>query len=131
MTTLYEKRGRRYVPVSDASLYERDTMRVGTFRLTYCYREGGQRYTYAVTPDTAAFVAAAEVAAAAMERAITKASLANVSAPTLYTKRELALIDEFRQRAQAIGLLMPAWWTHLTPCEIVYAGIDAARSYAP
>lgn len=45
-------------------------MNVGTFRLTYCYSDGGKRYWYGVTPDTTGFVAAAMVAHEAMEAAI-------------------------------------------------------------
>ena len=71
---LYRKVGRRYVPVSDWDLNAGDKMRVGTFRLTYCYADGGSRYWYEVTPDTAGFVAAAMVAHAAMEVAFVDAA---------------------------------------------------------
>ena len=133
MTTLYEKRGRRYVPLSDYEMYDgRDTMRVGTFRLTYCYQDGGKRYSYDVTPDTAGFVAAAGIARQAMEAAMTAALLAQPAETlTPYTQRQLALLDEFRIRAAEIGMLWPTWWQHSSVRDISEAAINAVREYRP
>lgn len=132
MTTLYEKRGRRYIPVSDWELRDgRDMMRVGTFRLTYCYTEGGRRYEYDVAPDTAGFVAAAMVARHAIEEAIVKAAMPAPSQEVPYTTREKALLDEFIRRAQNMDMLWPTWWQHAAPHQISEAAIKAAREYRP
>lgn len=131
MTVLYEKRGRRYVPVSDYELYGRDLMRLGQFRLTYCYSDGGRRYSYGVTPATASFVAAAEVAAEAMERAIINAVQPSHSARIPLKPAEIALIAEFRKRAAELNFMWPDWWQHSSARDIAAAGIKAVQEYAP
>jgi hypothetical protein len=65
--TLYKRVGRKYIPVSAHwSDCNGDQMATGTFRLTYAYADGGKRYEYEVTPDTAAAVAAMTIAKKAM-----------------------------------------------------------------
>lgn len=68
----YEKRGRRYVPVSeyDSDLFH--SMPKGT-HLVMCY-PGGQSTRYNINPNHAAMIAAGRVAETAMTRAIQKAS---------------------------------------------------------
>lgn len=80
--TYYVKRGRRYVPAASVLPYDweyRDRIKPGTFRLVYAYQSGGKRYEYDVTPATAAWVAAAQIARQAMEDAMLKASKAPAS----------------------------------------------------
>ena len=52
---LYKKAGRKYVPVVGTWYEDRctDQMKVGTFRLVYCYSDGERRYEYEVTPAKA------------------------------------------------------------------------------
>lgn len=129
---LFTKRGRRYVPWGNAERHDHDTMRAGTWRLTYCYGDGAYRYSYDVQPDTASFLAARELAAAAMERAIADAAVASPSMGgiTPYTKAQLVLIEQFRADMAAVGGLVPSYWQHSTPREIAMAGIDAVREFA-
>lgn len=133
MTTLYTKQGRRYVAWGHADRYDHDTMRAGEFRLTYCARDGERRYTYGVTPDTAGFVAAAEIARDAMERAINDRAIAGpqLGAVTPYTKRQLAIIEQFRRDMAEAGGLTPTYWQHATARELSEAAIDAVRGWRP
>lgn len=129
--TLYVKKGRRYVPWGtsiDRWSHDNDIMRVGAFRLTYCPEEGCRRYLYKVKPDTAAFLAAAQVAQHAMEEAMLQKAIAQPSAdPALYTEEQYALIQEFRQRMYQLGGLVPSYWVHGTAYEIAQAGINAVK----
>lgn len=127
---LYVKRGRRYVPyANEDAMSDRDRMRVGTWRMTYCYADGARRYRYDVLPDTASFIAACEIAAEAMERAITAAALPSPSQQIVpYTKAQLTLIERFRADMAAAGGFAPTYWTHATAREIAQAGIDAVRA---
>lgn len=132
MTTLYEKRGRKYVPVCSEWDSDRDRMKVGQFRLTYCYADGGRRYEYEVRPDTASFVAAAMVAREAMEEAIRKkvpASNHQKSIP--YTKKQLDIISRFREEMSAAGGLLPEWWEHTSAHELSRVAINAVKEYRP
>lgn len=131
MTTLYEKKGRKYVPVS-VSWHDReqDSMGVGEFRLTYVYAEGGRRYEYKVTPATAAWVAAAMIARVAMEDAIRKQSV-SVTDTFEYTSKQKAIIEKFKSDMAAAGALMPRWWQEASPHEISKAAIEAVERYAP
>jgi len=126
---LYEKRGRRYVPVA-AEWCHADRMPVGTFRLTYCYGDGAYRYAYDVTPDTAGFAAAAQIAAVAMEREIASAAVATPCVPQPYTERQQAIIERFRKEMVEAGGLLPSWWRHASAHEIAQAGIRAVRGSA-
>lgn len=129
-TPLYEKRGRKYVPVS-ARWYEdsnADQMPVGTFRLTYAYRNGGHRYEYDVTPATAPMVAAMMIARYSMEEAMREASKMRPSTPRAYTKKQQALIAKFREE---MGGMMPSWWTEKTSYQISEAAIKAVLEYRP
>jgi hypothetical protein len=138
VTTLYEKRGRKYVPYSLAWHYERegDQMKVGEFRLTYCYSNGGRKYDYAVTPATAPFVAAAMVAREAMEQAIRDKIVDKIVATNHiksrpYTKKQLAIIERFRKEMSDAGGLLPSWWDQASAYEISEAAIKAVQEYKP
>jgi hypothetical protein len=130
--TVYIKRGRRYVPFSNWERDYGDSMKVGTFRLTYAYADGSRRYAYDVRPDTAGFVAACEVARQAMEAAIQDAAIAAPSAGmSTYTGKQRALIERFRADMAAAGGLVPTSWNHASARDISQAAIDAAREYKP
>jgi hypothetical protein len=134
VTTLYEKRGRKYVPYSLAWHYERDQdqMKVGEFRLTYCYSNGGRKYEYSVTPATAPFVAAAMVAREAMEQAIRdKVVATNHIKSQPYTKKQLAIIERFRKEMVAAGGLLPFWWENTSARDLSAAAIKAVQEYKP
>lgn len=129
---VYVKRGRRYVPLSSWERETGDEMKVGTFRLTYAYSNGGRRYSYDVRPDTAGFVAACEVARQAMEAAIQDAAVARPSASSVYyTKKQLEIIERFRREMSEAGGLLPASWQHASAHGISQAAIDAVRNYKP
>lgn len=132
MTTLYEKRGRKYVPVAVHWADERDKMKVGEFRLTYCYSDGARRYEYNVTPATAPFVAAAMIAKVAMEDAIRERVIAKEHIKNVpYTKKQLAILKRFRKEMADAGGLLPNWWDHASSYEISEAAIKAVQEYRP
>lgn len=126
--TLYEKIGRKYVPVQID--YDRDTLKCGQFRLHYAYEDGAGMYFYDVTPDTAGFVAAAMIAHKAIEQAIRDATPANPR-PLDYTKKQLAIINRYRAEMIEAGGLFPQWWQHTSSWDIAKAGIDAVRNFKP
>ena len=68
----YEKRGRRYVPVSEYDSEYLDSFSKGT-HIVMCY-PGGQSRRYNIDPDYAAMIAAGRVAEDAICQAISKAS---------------------------------------------------------
>jgi hypothetical protein len=68
----YEKRGRRYVPVSEYDSEYLDSFSRGT-HIVMCY-PGGQSRRYNIDPNYAAMIAAGRVAEDAMSEAIRKAS---------------------------------------------------------
>jgi hypothetical protein len=68
----YEKKGRRYVPVSEYDSEYLDSFSKGT-HLVMCY-PGGQSRRYNIAPNHAALIAAGRVAEDAMCDAIRKAS---------------------------------------------------------
>lgn len=123
---LYRKQGRRYVPALDIEPWSHDRMAPGTFRLVHCYQAGAHRYVYDVTPDTAAWHAAAMQAKAAMVDAMQDQATAFPEPPFReYTPKQRELIEKFRADMAAAGGLMPAWWTHSTAEQIADAGIAA------
>ena len=68
----YEKRGRRYVPVSEYDSEYLDSFSKGT-HIVMCY-PGGQSRRYNIDPNYAAMIAAGRVAEDAICRAISNAS---------------------------------------------------------
>jgi len=128
--TLYKKIGRKYVPVAARWYEDRNTdqMQVGTFRLTYAYSDGGRRYEYDVTPTTAPMVAAMMVARRAMDDAIGEAVKMRPSTPKPYTKKQLAIIEQFKKD---MGGMYPSWWTESSGYDISSAAMKAVMDYKP
>jgi hypothetical protein len=126
---LYKKVGRRYVPFSEWERLEGDSMKVGTWRMTYAYSDGGRRFSYDVKPDTASFVAACQLAQIAMEKAISDMASAKPSALVKYTKPQIALVNKFRADMNSVGGLVPDYWVHESSHAIVEAGIKAVREW--
>jgi hypothetical protein len=127
--TLYEKQGRKYVPVQIDC--DRDTLKCGQFRLHYAYEDGAGMYFYDVTPDTAGFVAAAMIAHKAMEKAIEEASKPRPMNPMPYTKKQQEIIKRYRQEIMDAGGGLPSWWQHASTWDIADAGIEAVRRFKP
>ncbi len=129
--TLYKKVGRKYVPVSahwaeDARM---DSMRVGTFRLTYAYADGARRYEYEVTPATAPASAAMMIAKQAMCEAIREASKTRPQGGIIkFNKKQIALIKKFREE---MGGMMPSWWIEGFDYTVADAAIKAVMEYKP
>lgn len=132
MTTLYVKQGRRYHPWGHLEEnWHQDPMPAGTFRLVHCVESGHYRTTHDVTPDTAAFLAAAELAAVAMEEEMRQRAVALPQlGSTPCTAEQRRLIEQFRRDMATTGALVPAYWTHASAREIAQAGIDAVREAA-
>ena len=128
---LYKKVGRKYIPIRQTfGSYDLPTMKVGSFVLTYAYTDGGQSYTYDVTPDTASFVAASKVAQKAMEAAIQEKCKYKPE-HVKWTKKQQDIMADFQQQMFKAGGNMPTWWTSSSGYEIAQAGIDAVRNYKP
>ena len=127
---LFRKVGRKYVPVSAnwGEYNYRDTMAVETFRLVYAYSDGGRRYEYDVTPATAPAAAAMLIAKQAMCDAIRELSRMRPNTTTQYTKKQLAIIEQFRKD---MGGMYPSWWTENSDYIIANAAIKAVTEYQP
>jgi hypothetical protein len=127
METLYIKKGRRYFPWgNEQSWHGEDIMRVGSFRLVYCPKEGHRRHTSYVTPDTASFLAAGAIAAYAMEEAMRARAVSTPQAPSQpWTEEQKRIIEKFKLEMAATGALIPEYWNQATAGEIAQAGIDA------
>lgn len=127
---LYEKRGRKYVPVH-ARWYEDsnvEQMPVGTFKLIHTYADGGRRYEYEVTPATAPMAAAMMIARAAMEDAIRESSRMRPSTMQPYTKKQLAAIVRFQEE---MGGMFPSHWTENSAYQISEAAMKAVLEFRP
>ena len=116
---------------NDSSWDTPDLMKPGSFRLIHAYSDGGRRYEYDVAPDTAGFVAAASIARVAMEEAIKQRANAKPMGVSMYTKKQLAVLEECREKMIAVGALLPTHWMHASAHEISEAAIEAVRSYKP
>jgi hypothetical protein len=103
---LYKKVGRKYVPQSHVFDFEH-AMPVGSFMLVYAYTDGGRQYEYAVTPDTASFVAAAMVAKKAIEQVIRDKSEYKPQFETFFTKKQQKILIEYREKMRDAGGNMP------------------------
>ena len=128
---LYRKVGRKYVPaysLADWS-YDKDLMPVGSFRLVHAYSHGGRRYAYNVTPDTAAWVAAATLAVHAMTEAIHKANQFTVPSPKPWTKKQLAAIAQANAILEAAGIWSGRGWTTAQAYDVAQAGVDAVTKW--
>ena len=129
---LYRKVGRRYVPTYSLAHwnYDGDMMPVGSFRLVHAYCDGGRRYAYDVTPDTAAWVAAATLAEHAMTEAIHKANQHTIASGTPWTKKQQAAIAQANAILDAAGIWGRRGWTTAAAHDVAKAGIDAVRQWA-
>jgi hypothetical protein len=106
-----------------------DTMKPGQLRLEHCAADGSRRYRYDVAPDTAAFLAAADVAAVAMEKAIREAAKMQLQGQQRrLTARQQAVMREVRRMMDEAGLLAPMWWGSASDRDIATAGIAAVRA---
>ena len=99
----YEKRGRRYVPVSeyDAELF--NSMTKGT-HLVMCY-PGGQSTRYDIDPNYAAMIAAGRAAEFAMCDAIRRAGEIRPKTKALTPEQQAAwenLVKEFGEEARML-----------------------------
>ena len=130
--TLFRKVGRRYVPAYSLAAwnYDGDLMPVGSFRLVHAYSDGGRRYAYNVTPDTAGWVAAATLAVHAMTEAIHKANQHTVASGTPWTKKQQAAIAQANAILEAAGIWSRRGWTTAAAHDVAQAGIDAVRQWA-
>ncbi len=129
---LYRKVGRRYVPAYSLAAwdYEGDLMPVGSFRLVHAYSDGGRRYAYDVTPDTAAWAAAATLAVHAMTEAIHKANQRTIASGTPWTKKQQAAIAQANAILEAAGIWSGRGWTIAQAYDVAQAGIDAVKQWA-
>jgi len=128
--TLYKKVGRKYVPVQALWYEDRvtDRMKVGTFRLSYAYSNGGTRYEYDVTPATAPTVAAMMIARVAMEECIKEKSTMYPVTSLKYTKKQLEVIEKFKKDMDSMH---PIWWTERSSYEISQAAMNAVKDFTP
>lgn len=129
---LYLKEGRRYIPTYSLAHwnFDGDLMPVGSFRLVHAYIDGGRRYSYEVTPDTAAWVAAATLAVHAMTEAIHKANRCTIAGGTPWTKKQQAAIKQANAILEAAGIWSGRGWTTAQAYHVAQAGIDAVKQWA-
>lgn len=129
---LYRKEGRRYIPTYSLAAwnYDGDLMPVGSFRLVHAYSDGGCRYAYNVTPDTAGWVAAATLAVHAMTEAIHKANQLTIAGGTPWTKKQQAAIAQANAILEAAGIWSGRGWTTAAAHDVAQAGIDAVKQWA-
>lgn len=128
--TLYRKVGKRYKPVKVNFQYDDGlgiTVPVGGFVLVHAYTEGGRSYQYDVTPDTAAWAAAAKLSKEKMANAMRKrapatAHISKYGKP--YTEEQQALIAAFRKQMAKAGGLLPEFWDMTTVDDLAQAAID-------
>ena len=129
---LFRKVGRRYVPaysLADWS-YDKDLMPVGSFRLAHAYSDGGRRYAYNVTPDTAAWVAAATLAVHAMTEAIHhKANQRTIAGGKPWTKKQQEAIKQANAILEAAGIWSGRGWTTAQAYDVAQAGIGAVTQW--
>ncbi len=129
--TLYRKEGRRYIPTYSLAAwnYDSDLMPVGSFRLVHAYSDGGRRYAYEVTPDTAGWVAAATLAVHAMTEAIHKANQRTIASGTPWTKKQQAAIAQANSILEAAGIWSGRGWTTAQAYDVAQAGVDAVKRW--
>lgn len=106
-----------------------DLMKPGTFRMTYAYSEGGRRYEWDVTPDTASFVAASMLFKEAMENAIKAKVIATPQGTSMYNKKQLAALEKCKQIMVEANMLLPTHWTHTSAWELSEAAVNAIRGH--
>lgn len=126
---LYRKVGRRYAPfgtVCDA--YDRDFLRAEGFQLRWTHANGA-RYQYSVTPDTAAFEAAAMIAREAMVAAMAEASKSIPQGVENFTAKQRAVLSQCHALMTDTGALLPSHWQQASLYDIAEAGINAVKNY--
>lgn len=125
--TLYVKRGDQYVPWgnTESLTTDRHGMRAGTFRLIHCSGDGEYRIRTDVTPDTAAFIAAATIAQDAMEKALLDAARVSPKVKTPLTAKQRKILNNFQDQMLKSGGLVPQYWEVKSPKEIATEGINA------
>ena len=129
---LFRKVGRRYIPaysLADWS-YDKDLMPMGSFRLVHAYSDGGRRYAYNVTPDTAGWVAAATLAVHAMTEAIHKANQHTIASGKPWTKKQQEAIKQANAILESAGIWGGRGWTSAQAYDVAQAGIDAVKQWA-
>jgi len=131
METLYEKKGRKYVPHSVHWSDVGITLKVGEFMLVYAYTDGGRMYQYGVKPDTAGWAAAAKIAKDEMARQISEAAIPLPVDGKKYTKKQLSIIERFRKEIAKANGNLPTWFAHKSAHEIAQVAIDAVENYRP
>lgn len=130
MTTYYVKQGRRYVPAIHAEPWGHDdAMKPGQARLVTCAPDGMRRYSYDVTPDAAAVVAALDLAELAMMEAMNKAAvdcrvMDRVTLPPKCRK----LAAELAAAMKKSGVTTPPWWQPSTAASIAQAARKALEA---
>ena len=133
-TPLFRKRGRRYVPAySEVGFdrYDRDMMAVGSFRLTHAYNDGGRRYEYDVTSDTAALVAALVLYQVELERIILEAAVAvpmRDQNTRQFTPKQQAVLVRYQAEMLEAGGSLPTWWSVGSAHGIARAARDAVAA---
>lgn len=125
--TLYVKRGDQFVPWgnTESLTTDRQGMKAGTFRLIQCSEDGAYRIRTDVTPDTAAFIAAATIAQDAMEKALLEASKLKPRTDRSLTAKQRKILNNFQDQMLKAGGLVPHYWHVASPNEIATAGINA------
>ena len=88
------------------------------------------RGQYDVTPDTAAWVAAATLAVHAMTEAIHKANQLTIASGTPWTKKQQAAIAQANAILEAAGIWSRRGWTTAAAHDVAQAGIDAVKQWA-
>jgi hypothetical protein len=119
----YEKRGRRYVPVSEYDSEMFNSMTKGT-HLVMCY-PGGHSVRYDINPNHAAMIAAGRVAEFAMCDALRKASEVRPSSRPLTEEQRTAwnhLIEVFGEDARSLS--------QSSAREVAEAGLKALQAEA-
>lgn len=129
--TLYEKKGRKYVPYAVHWIDAGVDIKVGEFMLIYAYKDGGRVYQYGVKPDTAAWAAVAKIAKQSMADAINEAITPLPAEGKRYTKKQWEIIERFRQEMREAGGNMPTFWQAKTAHEIAQIAIDTVENYRP
>ncbi len=118
MSTLYEKRGRRYVPVREE--FHPDHLPAGTYLLKI--QPGTTSITRIVQEDHAGFLAAAKVAHDAMARAISEATRPHPAREI--TRPKLKRAWKAYQEIAGDDILILQFWSSY---DIAQAGIEAVE----
>lgn len=129
MTTLYEKRGRRYVPVAEREQY--DARSHGWWLL---HVAPGRQSWAMVEPNRAAVEAAMRIAENAMVAAMQRACSIEDRAARGMTKdpdRNARWMKAWRAWEKAAGEELPQVFRGVSMVDVVRAGLDALRKEMP